>query len=201
MLAGAEKRAASGSSQVTLKRARRQRKNAPSYSRIRRWITWTIGGCAAVLGFITVLWLTGPVTAPHTPAITSLTNAAVSDATSLMAAVQTAGLRGTSDVKGAIEEIKRLDNDRVNIKGWVTDTTASGSALTVVAFAGGHHVLTTVTNGARSDIAKMLGLADTSAANISFQGAFACGAGEKIIVIAVTSGGTAYSQFRSLACP
>lgn len=201
MLARAETRAAGGSSPVTLKRARRQRKNAPSSSgRIRRWITWTIGGGAAVLGFITVLWLTGPVTAPHTPAITSLTNAAVSDATSLMAAVQTAGLRGTSDVKGAIEEIKRLDNDRVSINGWVTDTTASGSALTVVAFAGGHHVLTTVTNGARSDIAKMLGLADASAANMSFQGAFACGAGEKIIVIAVTSG-AAYSQFRSLACP
>jgi hypothetical protein len=129
-----------------------------------------------------------------------LANATVSDATSLMAAVQSAGLRGAQDVKGAIEEIRRLDNDRVTIKGWVADTTAPGSALTVVAFAGGHHVLTTVTKGARADIAKMLGLADANPANISFQGAFACRAGEKIIVIAVTSG-AAYSQFRSLTCP
>jgi hypothetical protein len=117
-----------------------------------------------------------------------------------MAAVQAAGLRGTQDVKGAIEGITRLDDDRVTIKGWATDTTASGSALTVVAFAGGRHVLTTVTNGARADIAKMLGLADASQANMAFQGAFACRAGEKVIVVAVTSG-AAYSQFRSLICP
>ena len=151
-------------------------------------------------GFIAVLWLTEPGPAPHTPAIMILTNAAVSDAASLMAAVQTAGLRGTPDVKGSIEEITRLDNGHVSIKGWVTDTTASGSPLTVIAFAGGNHALTTVTNGARADVAKMLGLAYASAANMSFQGTFACRPGQKIIVIAVTSG-AAYSQFRSLACP
>jgi hypothetical protein len=103
-------------------------------------------------------------------------------------------------VKGAIEEISRLDNGRVGIKGWVTDTTAPGSVLTVITFAGGHHALTTVTNGARADVAKMLGLTDASAANMSFQGAFACRPGQKIMVLAVTSG-AAYSQFRSLACP
>lgn len=163
-------------------------------------MTWTIGGCAAALSFVSVLWLTGPATVPLAPGIAILTNATVSDAISLMAAVRTAGLRGTQDVKGAIEEVRRLDNDRVTIKGWATDTIASGSALTVVAFAGGRHVLTTVTNGPRSDIAKMLGLADARLANVAFQGAFACRAGEKVIVVAVTSG-AAYSQFRSLACP
>jgi hypothetical protein len=200
MVAGAEKRAG-GSSQGPAKKARQQRKNAAkSYGRTRQWITWTIGGCAAISGFIAVLWLTDPAPAPHTPAIMILTNAAVADSASLMAAVQTAGLRGTPDVKGSIEEITRLDNGRVSIKGWVTDTTAPGSPLTVIAFAGGNHALTTVTNGARADVAKMLGLADASAANMSFQGAFACRPGQNIIVIAVTSG-TAYSQFRSLACP
>ena len=198
--AGVENRAG-GSSQGTPKKARRQRKNAAwSHSRTRQWLTWGIGGCAAISGFIAVLWLTDPASAPHTPAMTILTNATVSDAASMMAAVQTAGLRGTSDVKGSIEEITRLDNGRASIKGWVTDTTAAGSALTVIAFAGGKHVLTTVTNGARADVAKMLGLAGASAANMSFQGTFACRPGGNIIVIAVTSGG-AYSQFRSLACP
>jgi hypothetical protein len=159
-----------------------------------------IGGAVAVLAFTVVLWLTRPVTSPLTPAITILTKAAVSDATSLMAAVQTAGLRGAPNVRGAIEEIKRFDNERVTIKGWAADTTASGSSLTVIAFAGGNHVLTTVTNGARVDIAEKFGLADTGAANMSFQGAFACRTGEKIVVIAVTSD-RAYSQFRSLVCP
>jgi hypothetical protein len=118
----------------------------------------------------------------------------------VMAAVQTAGLRGNPNVRRAIEEIKRLDNERVTIKGWAADTTAFGSSLTVIAFAGGNHVLTTATNGARADIAQNFGLADTGAANISFQGAFACRTGEKIVVIAVTSD-RAYSQFRSLDCP
>jgi hypothetical protein len=201
MLTGTEIRAADDSSQAPLKKPQRPRKDAArSYSRTRRSIIWMIGGCAVALGFVAGLWLTRPVTAPPAPAIMILANAAVSDATSLMAAVQTAGLRGTGDVKGAIEEIRRLDNDRVTIKGWVMDTTASGSALTIVAFAGGHHVFTTVARGTRADIAKMLGLADTSQANMAFQAAFACRAGEKVIVIAVTSG-AAYSQFRSLACP
>jgi hypothetical protein len=195
-----EMRVANGSSQSRFKKSRPQRNTAHAYSRIQRWMTWTIGVGAAVLGFIAVLWLTGPVTPPDTPAIMSLTNATISDAASLMAAVQTAGLRGSPDVKGAVEEIKRLDNERAAINGWVTDTTAPGSVLTVIAFAGGHHVLTMVTNGARVDIAKMLGLADASAANMSFQGAFACRPGERIIVVAVTPR-TAYSQFRSLACP
>jgi hypothetical protein len=146
------------------------------------------------------LRLTEPVAVPQTPEIAALTKATVSDATTLMAAVQTAGLRGAVDVKGAIEEIKRLDNDRVTIKGWVRDVAAAGPALTIVAFAGGKHVLTTVTEAPRFEIAKMLGLADASAPNMPFQGVFACRAGEKIVVIAVTSGAT-YSQFRSLTCP
>jgi hypothetical protein len=187
--------------QAALKKPQRPRKKtASSYSRIRQCITWAIGSCVAALSFVAVLWLTGPIPAPLASEIMILTNAAVSDATSLMAAVQTAGLRGTENVKGAIEEIHRLDNDRVTIKGWVTDTTASRSALTVVAFTGGRHVLTTVTSGTRADLAKMLGLADANQANMTFQGALACKPGEKVIVIAVTSE-AAYRQFRSLACP
>lgn len=190
-----------GATQLTLKKRQRSRKSTPrSYGRIRRWITWAIGACAAALSFVAVLWLTGPVTAPPAPGIMVLTNATVSNATSLMAAVQTAGLRGTLDVKGAIEEIRRLDNDRVTIKGWAMDTSVPGPPVTIVAFAGGRHVLTTATNGTRADLARMLGLADATQANMSFQGTFACRAGEKVIVIAVTPG-AAYSQFRSLDCP
>ena len=200
-LAGPDTRAVEGASQMAVENSRPPRKKSARRTvGIRRWVTWTMGGAVAMSGFIVVLWLTGPATAPLTPAITILTNATVSDATSLMAAVQTAGLRGTSDVKGAIEEIKRLDDERVTIKGWVTDATAPGSALTVIAFAGGKHVLTTATNGARVDLARVFGLSEAGVTNMSFQGAFACRTGEKIIVVAVTSS-RAYSQFRSLACP
>ncbi len=117
-----------------------------------------------------------------------------------MAAVQTAGLRGTPDLKGAIEGIKRIDSERVTIKGWAVDKTASNSWLTIIAFAGGPHVLTTVTNGARKDVAQMFGLSDAAAGNVSFEATFKCGKGETLVVVAVASDRT-YSQFRSLACP
>jgi hypothetical protein len=145
-----------------------------------------------------VLWLTSPAAPP--PGIGILTSASVSDPTTLMAAVQTAGLRGTPDLKGAIEGIKRIDNERVTIKGWAVDKTASNSWLTIIAFAGGPHVLTTMTNGARKDVAQMFGLSDAAAGNVSFEATFKCDKGETLMVVAVASDRT-YSQFRSLACP
>src|SRR5262249_49441484 len=150
-----ERRPGAGITGATLKKPQRPGKDAArSRSRIWQWITGTIGGCAVALGFVGTLWLTGRT--PPAPAISILTNAVVSDAASLMAAVQTARLRGTPDVKGSIEEITRLDKGRVSIKGWVTDTTGSGSALTVIAFAGGNHVLTTGTKGAHAALPTLL---------------------------------------------
>ncbi|QWG24756.1 hypothetical protein KMZ93_07660 [Bradyrhizobium sediminis] len=164
----------------------------------RQWFTWIAGISAAILGFVVVLWLTSPVALP--PGVAILISASVSDASSLMAAVQAANLRGTPDVRGAIEEIKRLDNERATIKGWAVDATASDSLLTVIAFAGGTHALTTVTSGPRMDVAQIFGLSGANAAKLSFHGVFACKPGEKLIVIAVTPDRT-YSHFRSLVCP
>ncbi len=162
------------------------------------WFTWMSGALAAALGFVVVMWLTGPVTAP--PAIVILASANVSDAAALMAAVQTAGLRGAPDVKGAIEGLKRIDKERVAIKGWAVDRTASGTPLTIIAFADGAHVLTTATNGPRKDVAQMYGLSDAAARNVSFETSFTCNPGQDLIVVAITADNT-YSQFRSLACP
>ena len=164
----------------------------------RPWFTWMSGALAAALGFAIVLWLTSPVTAP--PAVAILASATISDATALMTAVQTAGLRGASEVKGAIEGLKRIDKERVAIKGWAVDRTASSPQLTIVAFAGGPHVLTTVTSGPRKDVAQMFGLSDAAAGHVSFETTFTCNPGENLIVVAVTAENT-YSQFRSLACP
>ena len=103
-------------------------------------------------------------------------------------------------VKGAIEGLKRIDDKRVTITGWAVDKTASSSSLTIVAFAGGRNAMTTVTNGARKDVAQMFGLSDASARSVSFEATLACGPGQSLVVVAVTADRT-YSQFRSLACP
>jgi hypothetical protein len=190
---------ASARSQIAAERPPRERRTTPRSNILTRpWFTWISGAAAAVLGFVGVIWLTGPAATP--PGVAILTSSTVLDATSLMAAVQTADLRGTPDVKGAIEGIKRIDNARVAIKGWAVDRAASGSPLTIIAFAGGSHVLTKVTDGLRKDVAQMFGLSDAGANNVSFEATFTCGQGEKLVVVAVTSD-RKYSQFRSLACP
>lgn len=167
-------------------------------ARNRQWLPWIFGAAAATLSFTVALWLTSPVAAP--PGVAILVGATVSDATSLMAAVQTAGLRGSSDVKGAIEGLKRINDERVTFNGWAVDTTASSPSLTIIGFAGGHHALTAVTNGPRKDVTQMFGLSDASARNVSFEANLACGPGQNLVVVAVTADRT-YSQFRSLVCP
>ena len=184
---------------IARERSPRDKPNAPrQHILIRPWFTWISGACVAALAFAVVLWLTSPVTTP--PSVAILASATVSDATSLMAAVQTAGLRGTPDVKGAIKWIRRSDNERVTIKGWAMDKTGSSPQLTIVAFAGGTHVSTTVTDGPRKEIAQMFALSDAGSRNVSFETSFACSPGQNLVVVAVSSDRT-YSQFRSLSCP
>ena len=151
-----------------------------------------------VLAFGAALWFTSPVELP--PGVAILASATVSDASGLMAAVQTAGLRGTSDVKGEIAALKRIDDARVAITGWAADKTASSPSLTIIAFAGGRHAMTAVTNGPRKDVAQMLGLSEASARHVSFEETVACSPNQNLIVVAVTADRT-YSQFRSLTCP
>jgi hypothetical protein len=198
--------AAAGSSETPAGNARPQiaperaprATNATPRARNRQWLPWISGVAAAILSFAVALWLTSPVAAP--PGVAILARATVSDATSLMAAVQTAGLRGSSDVKGAIEGLKRIDDEHVTINGWAVDISTSSQSLTIVAFAGGHHTLTATTAGPRKDVARMFGLSDAGARTVSFEAALACGSGQALVVVAVTAYRT-YSQFRSLICP
>jgi hypothetical protein len=164
----------------------------------RPWFVWTVGGLIGVVGFAAVLWLTAPTQRPP-PAVGILAGLAVSDMGTLMRAVQTAGLRGSSDIRGAIERIARQDDGRVLIKGWVADIAAKGTPLTVLAFTDGKNVWTTTAGGPRQDLWHALGLSD-AVTNPSFQGSLPCGHGRALIVIAVAPGNT-YSQFASLTCP
>ena len=167
---------------------------APSNIR-RKLITWMPATIAAPLAFFVALWLTKPGSMPPEAAI--LAKATVLDATSLMAAVQTAGLHGATDIKGAIEEIRRVDSERVTIRGWAADA-ASALPLTVVVFAGRTHAL--VAANEVNVIAHLVGLSDGASTRTSFHDTFACTRGETIHIVAVAAD-RRYSQFRSLACP
>ena len=163
-----------------------------------RWLLLPAAPLAGAFATFLALWLTEP--ARPSRAISVMTNSAVSDSTTLMAAVQTAGVQGTPDVVGAIEELRRLDQGRVRLKGWVSDAASGGAPLTVMAFTDGSNVLTAPTSGTRSDVARLLGLSDQAAANMSFQGSVQCSRGHRLIVIAITPRNT-YGHFGERICP
>jgi hypothetical protein len=159
----------------------------------------TAGALICLLSFVVALRLTKPAAVP-TPAMATLAASTVSDLKDLMAAVKAAGLKGTPDVKGGLDEIKRLDDDQVAVKGWAAQTAYSGSPLTVLVFADGRNELTLETRGPRPDMTDVLGLSGEAAANVAFEGTLACSRGQKLIVVAVARSDV-YGYFGSRSCP
>ena len=152
-----------------------------------------------IASFLIVVRMTKPTT-PANYKIEQLAASQVSDFASLMKAVKAAGFRGGREVKGALDEIKRVNDLRVQIKGWAVDVGSDGSPLTVLAFAGGRNRLVVETRGQHPDVGALVGLSGASAENVSFDGFLNCSRGEKIFIVAVTPG-DAYSQFASEFVP
>jgi hypothetical protein len=183
--------------------ARRSSKSAGSRNRgsrrIARGLIW-IAACGVVaVSFAVTMWLTQPVR-PLRPAIATLASSTISDFTTLMAAVKSAGLKGAPSVKGAIDGITRIDNERVAVKGWAIDVADPTLPLVVVVFAGGRHKLTTETDGRRPEVVSVLGVPEAAMANVSFQGTVGCRRGERLMVVAVAQSDV-YGHFGARNCP
>jgi hypothetical protein len=162
-------------------------------------LIYLAGGLSLVLSFLLTLQFTKPSSSPGA-GLATLASSAVHDSRSLMAAVKAAGLRGSPKVKGDIDEIKRLDADRVSLKGWAAEIGHGGTPLSVVAFAEGHGTTPIETQGTHANLTPALGLSDAGADNVSFQGSLTCRRGEKLIVVAVTQDNN-YGYFGSRVCP
>ncbi len=176
------------------KRAKSLRRRSPRF-----WLTLVTGGLVFAVSFAVVIRATKPVP-PPTAAMTMLTGATIADLRGLMAAVKAAGLKGTPDIKGGIDEIIRRDNDHVRLKGWAAQVADSDAPLAVMVFVDGRNTLTTQTDGSRPEIAAALGLSGAASANVSFEGILRCGRGQKFIVVAVARSGV-YGHFGSNVCP
>ncbi len=164
-----------------------------------RLFTWLCGGAILALSFWATVRLTGPVKPPN-PGIAVLAASVVSDPKTLMAAVKAAGFKG-ANVRGAIDEIKRLDNDRVTVRGWAAETSNANTPLTVMMFVDGRHRLTLETSGAHPNSIQALGLVDVaSATNVSVEGTLMCSRGQKLIVVALTDSNT-YGYIGPRFCP
>jgi hypothetical protein len=166
---------------------------------VRSWLTLVAGGLVFAVSFAVALRVTKPPR-PPTAAMTMLAGATISDLRGLMAAVKAAGLKGTPDIKGGIDEIIRRDNDHVTLKGWAAQIADSDAPLAVMVFVDGRNMLTTETNGSRPEITAALGLSETASANISFEGDLACGRRQQFILVAVSRSGV-YGHFGSKVCP
>jgi len=183
------------------------KKQAPRSNRLnsikrpsaRPRLIWVAGGLIFAISFVTATRLIKPAM-PPTPAMTTLAGATISDLGRLMAAVKAAGLRGTPDVKGAIDQISRLDNDHVTLKGWAADVSGTGTPLAVMVFVDGRNTLTMESAGRRPEVADALGLSDAASANMSFQGNLTCSRGQKLIVVAVAPSDV-YGHFGTRLCP
>ena len=130
-----------------------------------------------------------------------MTQSGVSDWRTLIAAIKAAGLKGSPNVKGAIDEVARLDDSRVSIAGWAGEVGNGGAPLDVLVFVDGENRLTMRTEGRHVDVTGALGLSDAATAhNVSFHGAVACGRGQKLIVVAIADSGS-YGYFSPRLCP
>jgi hypothetical protein len=176
------------------------RGHASAPRRGRSWPTWIAGALALLLSFLVTLWLTKPAK-PPSPAVKSMTRSLVSDWRTLITAIKAAGLKGSPNVKGAIDEIARLDDGRVSIAGWAGEVGNGGAPLDVLVFVDGENGLTTRTEGRNAGATGGLGLSDAATAqNVSFHGTVACGRGQKLMVVAIAGSGS-YGYFNPQVCP
>jgi hypothetical protein len=164
-----------------------------------RWLSYAAAAISLVLSFVITLQLTKP-TKPLSPSAALLAKASVSDGPSLMMAVRSAGLKGSSRVKGGIDGITRLNSDRVSIKGWAVETGNGGAPLVMIAYVNGKSELVAETNGRRENLANVIGPSEAaSAVNASFEGTLSCAPGRKLIVIAIADDNE-YAYFGSTVC-
>jgi hypothetical protein len=162
-------------------------------------LTLAAGALILAVSFVIAMLLTKPEK-PRTGAIKTLEASTVSDLTTLMTAVKAAGLSGSPDMRGGIDELTRIDRDQAMLRGWAVEIGDSTQPLTVMAFVDGRNRLTTETSGKRSQAIASLGLSDTLAAKVSFEGRLRCSKGQKLIVVAVAHSDV-YGHFGSRLCP
>src|SRR5262249_11446573 len=96
-------------------------------ARMRSWQVWIAGWLSLVASFVIPLHITEParhlpkIAKPSNPAVAALARSQVSDGRSLMAAIKAAGLKGSSNVKGAIDSVEPRGSGRVVVRGWAAE--------------------------------------------------------------------------------
>lgn len=156
-----------------------------------------LGLFVLIASFLLTFWFVG--TGASVSPVALLANSQVSDDESLTDAAITAGLRPSLSLKGAIDQLARLNEKQIRISGWSADSNGNGAPITVMAFTDGGVALQTNTNGPRPDVTDHFKLSNEAALNVEFGGVLACHAGRQLFQIAVAS--NRYTKLSSVLCP
>jgi hypothetical protein len=163
-----------------------------------RWWPTLFGGVACcALSFAITFQVIKP--RPPSNAAATLAHAFVSDSHSLITALRAAGLRGSQNVRGAIQAITAVGNNRISLTGWADEAGNGRGPLDILVFVDGENKLTLQTEGKHADATR--GLSDAATTRTaSFKGSLTCARGQKLIVVAVDENGD-YGYFSPRVCP
>ena len=98
------------------------------------------------------------------------------------------GMHRSGDLRGVVDEINRINDSQVEMKGWLADSTGDSKTLDVLVFVAGKKAAMTQTKGERPDVTKTLKLADGAEKNVAFQLTFNCRAGDDVVTAGLGSG-------------
>jgi hypothetical protein len=151
-----------------------------------RFIIYIIVGAAALFGsFFITLWLTEPTADDQSKQLAAQRIPTYSD---LPKASQNVGLRLSEQMKGAIDQIKRINERDVNMTGWLADPQGNSTPLNLLVFIDGSMVAAGRTEGERPDVTKgWIGFNFASGAdkNVAFSLNFNCRTGDQPVVVGV----------------
>jgi hypothetical protein len=129
-----------------------------------------------------------------------LASRSIFDRADLIEAAVGAGLHSSAEMRGVMEEISRIDDGHVIIRGWLADPASEGASLTVVVFVAGKKAATTQTLGERPDVTNALKLAFGAEKNVGFQVSFNCPTGDHVIIVGLGTD-KQYFYLTSTRCP
>jgi hypothetical protein len=134
------------------------------------------------------------------PAVERLASRAVGSYSELPEAAAAAGLRLGRRFTYSVDNIVRVDAQRVTMDGWLADTDGDGTPLDVLIFVGAAVVGAVATKGEVPGVAKDYRFGLGAEKNIAFQSTFPCRSGEQPVVAGVGPK-ERYVPMRSPPCP
>jgi hypothetical protein len=177
---------------------------------VRRGVTIVAGLCVCAGSFFATLRVidsasrsTGTSIAEQSDqpsGLEALKTALIYDAYSLSVAAAIAKLRNSDSLKGVVDSLQRLSDDRVIAGGWAVDTRGDGTPVKIVAFARGKQVLEAETSGERPDVTAAYHLPAHIAKNTKFDLTVPCNRSDALVIAIATTSDT-YASLKATTCP